>query len=156
MAKGRILNEQATGIISCPVCQGEGKTVRRIPPFSHVEIVNTGHTPGQIFSEGFVAKGVEENWIAIQGRTLRLEAEPEALIYDILFTPGYYCCHCGLRLDNDAAANLEHVRAVHGGAPSPDRNNPHGYRKLNGYECILSDAQQERFRSVPLGTKRGA
>jgi len=69
-------------------------------------------------------------------------------IFTILREPGHYCCHCGEKLpENDGQADedgltvgAKHVQENHAGVPSPDPNNPAGYRWITHYETELTEA----------------
>lgn len=125
---------------------------------SHLEVKHTGTHAEQNFSERLVNSGVAEGWITLGGGKLTIKAEPENLVYTILRGPGHYCCHCGqpitdaaLLVDREPSGariprGLVHVIEAHGQAKSPDPSNPSGYRKVNGYECVLDAAQHEKFK----------
>lgn len=118
------------------------------PPFSHVEINDTGATARQHFTPRLVARGQEEGWIVIQDGTLTIYAQPDNLVYTIRRVPGRYSCFDGAKLpDDDTGAQARAViAATHPGEISPDPNHPAGYECINYYECELNPEQHERFR----------
>ncbi len=121
------------------------------PPLDYVSIGHTGTTPEQNFSDHFVAGAIKEGWLSIGAGKIVLHVHPEDLVYRIVRTPGFYCCHCGAGAASQVDARA-HVVGAHAGKKSPDANNPAGYRRLNGYECVLEAAQHKKWKN--RGPKR--
>lgn len=86
------------------------------------------------FSPRFLERGMAEGWLMREGNKITLKADNGTLVYTIERTPGYFCCHCKMPLDD--GAGKAHVQAAHKGEKSPDPNNPAGYRKDNFYACV--------------------
>lgn len=124
------------------------------PPIERVKVVHTGVSREQNFSERLVRAGVAEGFMTLgQGKLIlhTVEGQPD-LEYKILRAPGWYCCHCGQSLENANAEfapgvsyGTQHVLTQHPEMESPDRENPSGYERLNGYETALDEAQHEKF-----------
>lgn len=127
----------------------DGEIEVLIPPLSHITIRHTGTHATQHFSTRFVARGMEEGWLTIEGEMLVLATTPESLRYAIQREPGAYCCHCDQRLPGGGALAQAHVRSQHKGQVSPDMSNPSGYAVLNHYACVL-DAEQHARWKVPV------
>lgn len=105
-----------------------------------VKVLKAG--PQQKFSPEMVQKGVREGWLEFTKDHITVKAVNGEVRYRIVREPGHYCCHCGVTLEDAnqfAAPGLskgrKHVLDEHGSAPSPDRNNPSGYEKLNAFLC---------------------
>jgi len=136
--------------------QREGECLN-LPPLDYIEVKHTGISAAQNFSERLINQGIASGFISISKGVLILHAKPEDLKYDILRTPGYYCCHCGERIVDaglpSAPGSLvtigsKHVHDAHGdGVLSPDAGNPSGYARLMHFECALAADQHKKFRS---------
>jgi len=137
------------------------------PPVDHFLVKHTGVNPEQNFSEKLIRAGQTEGFLTMSGGRLILHSKPENLQYKILRGPGYYCCHCGKELPDanlfikddqgeptDRTFGMEHVEQVHSGKKSPDSNNPAGYRRVNGYECVLEEGQHKKFNFHEFQKKR--
>lgn len=122
--------------------------VLNAPGLSHIEVYDTGTTPAQHFTSRFVERGKEEGWLTIENGILTIYAEPENLVYRVLRVPGRYSCFDGRKLPDDDTGALAraYLAEHHAGQPSPDPENPAGYRMINYYDCLLSAEQHERFR----------
>lgn len=93
------------------------------------------------FADEFILKAIAEGWMQLAGDRLTispLDAAP--VVYRRVRLPGLYCCHCDAPLEGNAVDCLAHVRAEHGDAPSPDPNNPAGYRRDN-FGAWVNEAQ---------------
>lgn len=114
---------------------------------TRVGIMHTGTHPEQNFSGKMVARGIADGWLSIVRGILVLHADPEDLTYKILRGPGRHCLHCGAVIENDPKGNSarEHMAKEHPGLASPDPQWPHGYKVVDGYECVLAAAQHEKF-----------
>jgi hypothetical protein len=55
--------------------------------------------------------------------------------------PGLYCCHDDKQLATEQEARA-YVGANFNGIPSPDSNNPAGYRRDNFYLCEQINSQE--------------
>lgn len=117
----------------------------RITPIG-IKVLRAG--PRQKFSPDLIAQGVAQGWLAIGDGKVTLKGDDGDVAYTITRSPCYYCCHCGMALE-DAGAREEaggltrgqrHVLAEHGTAPSPDPNNPAGYEHLAAYDCVKKGA----------------
>lgn len=95
----------------------------------------------QKFSSRFVEGALLEGWLSMTGMnagdTITLRVQPEELTYRIVAVPGRYCSHCDEKLPDDAAGEQArvHVALYHPDVPSPDPENPSGYRCDNFYAC---------------------
>lgn len=87
------------------------------------------------FGHRLIEQGVSEGWLSLASGQITIQSKPP-VVYRVLKVPGYYCCHDGARMTDGAAARA-YIAAKFAGKPSPDRNNPSGYAKLNHYECEL-------------------
>lgn len=83
--------------------------------------------------------GDVEGWLTRSRGTITIHGEKGDVVYRVANVPGLYCCHCDARLGDvgDKGVGLEHVAAQHAGVPSPDPENPAGYRGLSAFECVL-------------------
>lgn len=117
------------------------------PPLDGVAIAHTGVDARQLFSTRLVEGAIGEGWMSLSKGKLTLHATSDDLVYAVKRVPGHYCSHCVAKLEGEQAAK-EHVAAAHAGVPSPDKNNPAGYEKLNGYDCELDSAQHVKYRSL--------
>lgn len=102
---------------------------------SGVKMIHAGSR--QNFSSRFVEGGVAEGWLSGSTDKLVIHAESGDVVYAIERVPGYYCCHCGRKMDDGAGAKV-HIESAHPGRPSPDAVNPSGYLKSNAYECTMT------------------
>jgi hypothetical protein len=116
------------------------------PPFKGIAIGHTGIDAEQNFSERLVRGAVKEGWMTLSKGKLVLHSMTDDLSYAIKRGPGRFCSHCGCELDTDKDAQA-HVASVHAGAKSPDAQNPAGYEKVDGYECVLAADQHKKYRS---------
>jgi hypothetical protein len=99
---------------------------------SVIKILHAG--PRQRFSPSLVEQGAGAGWLSVGDGKITLNGEAEKVTYAIERTPGLYCSHCKKKLDDSPSAQ-EHVKAAHGGTPSPDKSNPAGYEQINFYDC---------------------
>lgn len=123
---------------------------------THVLVKHTGTEPAQNFSRRLVLQAVTDGWMQITGSTLTIKAEPEDLFYAIKRQPGYYCISTGERIPVDDLAWSQMLQTGRGdlsrqqalawlaskGKPATD------YEVTMAYECVLGDAQHEKFRAV--------
>jgi len=123
-------------------------------PVAALSLKHTGTNPEQNFSRRMVDAGLQEGWLSMARGTLTLHTTEDDLAYTILKTPGTYCCHCDMRLDDDpsGASNRQHVEREHPGEASPDPANPAWYRVTNAYECVLDEAQHARWMRPEYAT----
>jgi hypothetical protein len=146
----------------------DGKPVR----VSHVSVVHTGTSPEQNFSGRLVDAGLADGWLAISGTRLTIKTDGEPLNYTITRPPGYYCCHDGKAITLSQRARDERLRdpthaklaaaearaymEKHGflGKPSPDPQNPAGYRVADHYECKLDAEQHAKFNVQAMKARR--
>lgn len=114
----------------------------------YISLANTGATPEQNFSVQLVTEGLNVGFMEIADDTLIFHVYPEDLHYTIQRRPGRYCLHCGEKLSDDTGGQLArlHVAEQHAGQASPSASDPAGYIAINAFQCVLNDAQHERFR----------
>lgn len=87
----------------------------------------------QNFAPDMLAGAMREGWARIRDDEVQLKGEADVVYrYSILRRPGTYCCYCHSQLDRDEVQT--HLR-IHKG-PSPDKENPSGYRIVRCYECM--------------------
>jgi hypothetical protein len=91
----------------------------------------------QHFSPNLLEVGQLEGWLTRNGNVLTIKSDPP-LVYRIVRTPGYYCCHCNRPLDDGGVAR-SHLSAAHADEESPDPANPAGYRRDNFYAAERED-----------------
>jgi hypothetical protein len=124
--------------------RGEGGAVTEVKPGAVRGVkVLSARAGVHHFTQNFIDGGVREGWLSLGGGKLTVTpAEGDPVVYRIVRTPGHYCCHCDAPLSD--AGQLRggktlgtlHVEEKHGGAASPDPNNPAGYRRENHYTCV--------------------
>lgn len=126
------------------------------PVVSHVEIGHTGLNPQQNFSHRLIERAIEEGWIQIASSQLTMRATPEDLVYDLVRAPGYYCKSTGAKIPTSEVA-WEVFKAIGRGDRSRKEavawlqaNSLSGddYEVTHAYECVLNDAQHEKFKAV--------
>jgi len=94
------------------------------------------------FSPSLIESGTAEGWLStIKGQFI-FHGEDGDVIYKVNRGPGYYCCHCGLKLPGVPGDGIDknperpgHVASAHPGIASPDPANPAGYRGIAYYDC---------------------
>ena len=125
-----------------------------------VVIKSLGATERQNWSPDLIADAVAQGWMRLEGQerivligtVVSREGERLGTVevpYKVVEAPGYYCCHCEARLPGmpgvrDVALNLQrqaHVVEKHKDTPSPDPENPAGYRGVSHYGCIELEAR---------------
>lgn len=121
-----------------------------------VEVRHTGANPEQNFSHRLIEQGMADGWVTMVGGTLRMKADPEDLVYDLLREPGYYCKSTGEQipvsarawgsLNRGTLASIE-ARAWLRGKGLDERD----YEVTNAYECVLSSEQHAKFTSRKEG-----
>ena len=105
------------------------------PRVSHLRVLHAG--PRQNITPRIIGQGAEEGWLSMGGGTITLktvDGQPD-LVYRIVRAPGLYCCHCETRLPDQTGARA-HVAEHHPAVPSPDANNPSGYRRDDFFACV--------------------
>lgn len=132
-AKGVVVNEAGDGLEDCSDCEGEGVRVRQIPPVAGVEIQQA--SKHQKFTPHIVEEGTYQGWITMADGQIIVDGENGRLVYDIVRTPGVYCCHCGSKMGGGNRVAQAHVNNRHSGEESPDPENPAGYEQINYYDC---------------------
>jgi len=102
-----------------------------------VKVVSAGHM--QRFSPTFLTEQEKAGVISLNKdkTVLTMNTAPgdPVVSYKLVSGPGYYCCFCEKGLGNSTEAQ-GHIASFHMGKPSPDSNNPIGYRKDNFYTGI--------------------
>lgn len=100
-----------------------------------VDYVEVIHAPDiQKFTQRFLEKGVSEGFVSIDNNQIIIKSNPENVVYNIIRTPGYYCCHDDQKLSDGRLAK-KYIDDNYPGIESPDPQNPSGYRKDNFYFC---------------------
>jgi hypothetical protein len=108
------------------------------PPVRGVRVLEIGDARHH-FSPDLIAKGWAQGWLSRDKGQIVIEAENVTLTYEVRRRPGYYCCHDGAPMDDGSSARA-YLEEKFKGVPSPDRNNPSGYEKINYYEAHLVKA----------------
>jgi len=90
----------------------------------------------QNFSQKIINEFLADGVLTMGNGQLVLAASPANLTYNIIRTPGYYCCFDDKKLADEAACK-QYIAENFKGKTSPDANNPVGYRKDNFYACEL-------------------
>lgn len=101
------------------------------PVLKEVKVLHAGDK--QHFTQHFLDTGVEAGFVTISKGEIVLHTNPE-LRYKIVRKPGYYCCFDNAPMGSGAEAQ-EYVSKNFANQPSPDTNNPKGYRQDNFYAC---------------------
>lgn len=109
--------------------------VKNPPKVIGVEVLDLGHSPNQHFTPEYVMKAMREGWMSMKGDVLTIHAKGGDVIYKILRTPGYYCCHDGSPQDGEQEAR-DYVADNFAGKESPDKSNLAGYERINYYDCV--------------------
>ena len=106
---------------------------RPLPVVSGVEILRA-KGPHK-FSPRFVEGGVMEGWLVLGRGMVTVHGSNGDAVFRIVTQPGYYCSHCGAKLDggSDGVEQKKHLAEKHTGVDgkvtkSPDPDNPSGYR----------------------------
>lgn len=105
--------------------------------------VNINRTSSlQKFTPSLIAKATQQGWATLGDGafTIRAANLDSLLVYRILRTPGYYCSHCGVGLDDQETAR-DHVADRHVDDDLSDENNPSGYEDAKYYLCELEGAK---------------
>lgn len=92
----------------------------------------------QKFTPSLIAKATQQGWATLGDGAFTVHAAnlDSPLVYQIVRTPGYYCAHCNVELD-DEETSRNHVIDLHAEDDSPDKNNPSGYEHAKYYLCEL-------------------
>jgi hypothetical protein len=91
-------------------------------------------TKRQKFTQRMLDMGFTEGFMAIADKRITLKTTEGDMVFDILNGPGIYCCHDEKKLPSEQEARA-YVAANFNGIPSPDTQNPSGYRRDNFYLC---------------------
>jgi hypothetical protein len=114
------------------------------PRVRGVRVVHAGKK--QKFSMKLIGQAADQGWLTMGKGRIVIHDEDGDIVYRVVRTPGFYCCHCGARLVGDpriddgkegAAQRLAHVVEKHGDAPSPDAENPAGYMGTTSIKGVL-------------------
>lgn len=103
------------------------------PILDKVIVKQAGDT--QHFTQEFINDSVASGLMSFGNGKLTLHTEPE-LIYNVVRTPGYYCCHDNKGL-GDQKQSERYVADNFADVECKDKNNPAGYRKDNFFYCEL-------------------
>ncbi len=126
---------------------------------THVEVIHTGTSPEQNFSDRLVDAGLAEGWVSISGDTLALKTDREPLRYKLVRKPGYFCKSSSepipigveawlrFRLANDSSRSRAEALAwlASHGKDSSD------YDITTAYHCVLDAKQHAKHRAVSHG-----
>jgi len=107
-----------------------------IPVVSGVRVLRSGSR--QHFSPRLLKTATAEGWLSFDENRVVITSPDGNLIYTVLRQPGVYCCHCESKFENGTDAKL-HKESEHINTPSPDINNPDGYRHDNYYDCVKEE-----------------
>jgi len=114
----------------------------------HVKILLPFMPPQHLWMPEFLERAQKEGWLKVRnvaGETYTSPTNPRAgellvfladrpCAYRITNPPGLYSCYTGERLPDKTAA-IKHVAQQK--APSPDPQNPSGYRRMRWFESTL-------------------
>lgn len=118
-----------------------------------VEVISLGASQDQHFAPDLVEQGLRQGWILLdldpkKGKpaTLTIKATNGDYPYEVVRLPGYYCLHCAEKIDfDDKGVNARiHVASKHAGKASPDANWPHGYERINYFDCVEINPRPEK------------
>jgi hypothetical protein len=97
----------------------------------------------QHFSPGLIDGGIREGWLSMGQGRLTLHGEAGDVVYQLVRTPGAYCCHCDARIEDASVLvapgftrGRQHVAQAHPGVASPDPTSPAGYRVESYYTGV--------------------
>ena len=102
-------------------------------------------TQKQKFSERLVTRGLREGWLEMGAGRLTLKGKPP-LTFKIVSYPGYYCCHDEKYFEDGAEAQA-YTETLYASIPSPDKQNPSGYRRDAHYMCELATTKASQRRA---------
>lgn len=125
----------ASGALPDPT-KPDGVVLQALPgAVTAVRIQHAG--PVQKFTPALLDGGKAEGWLSMDGSTVTLHSEDGPVLYVIDRPPGTYCCFCNqpCRSSPDAQVHVEREHTL----PSPDPQNPHGYRRDNFYLCTKKE-----------------
>jgi hypothetical protein len=119
-----------------------------------VQVLHTGTTPQQNFSMRLIEAGVEEGWAKLDKDKLTLKSEPEALVYALKRTPGYYCVSTGKPIPVSATAWARLLATGTGKLSRAEvldwlaaqKKEPTDYALCVQYECELGAEQHAKFK----------
>ena len=95
------------------------------PVLDHVKILTM--SKNQNFTQKRINEFVESGLATMSKGMITLHTKPE-VAYKIVRAPGIFCCHDNKKLGSDKDAQ-KYMMEKFKGKPSPDKNNPAGYRK---------------------------
>lgn len=136
-----------------------GELVKVLPGALDGITVNWADSGRQIFTQAWINRGLDEGWLSMgAGKIVISPMDSEPLVYSIVRVPGHYCCHCEKPIPNGSTMvsdgdlksritlGTKHVKENHFGKPSPDPQNPSGYRQENAYTLMLDKGQDNMTR----------
>lgn len=97
----------------------------------------------QHFTSNLIDGGLTEGWLSITQGHLTLHGEGRDHVYKLVRAPGAYCCFCESKLEDagqlvdGVTRGRRHVLEAHGADPSPDPQNPMGYRVESYHTGVL-------------------
>jgi len=125
------------------------------PKIDYISLADTGTMPKQYFSTWLVTEYLTLGLMEMQDDELFFNLYPETLRYTIKRRPGRYCLHCGEKLGDDQKGELArlHIATKHKGKPSPDNNEPAGYKNVTYFNVTLDPKQHEKYKAVAGATR---
>lgn len=105
------------------------------PQVSHIEVLSASRE--WKVSDSVIEKGVREGWLTLGDGRVTLKTGAADVVYRIMRLPGHYCCFCEEKIEDDGRGTQARKHIVMHTLPSPDANNPSGWRKDNFYFCVL-------------------
>jgi hypothetical protein len=116
--------------------------VLNLPKVKGIDLLSLGQSPNWNVSPNLLNSGLRDGWLSLKDGVLTLHSQNKGDVrFNVVRNPGYYCCHCGMHLEDSASAR-EHVAEEHAGEESPDRNNPSGYELASYYACVEADPRK--------------
>lgn len=110
-----------------------------------IEVQSLGASQDQHFTPDLVATAIRQGWMTRTTDSLVLICSKNGPVeYEILRTPGYYCCHCGEVLDDGGQTAQLHVAEEHPDTESPDPSNPSGYERIHYFDCVERNPRPEK------------
>lgn len=94
----------------------------------------------QKFSPSLIERGVHQGYISTGDGKITFKTPPGTppVVYKIVELPGEFrCCHCNALVDGDPKNAKAHIDTQHPNTPSPDSNNPSGWKQELVYTCEL-------------------
>lgn len=114
----------------------------------------------QNLSPSFIDGGEQEGWLTRSRGGITIHGEKGDVEYRIAERPGLYCCHTGDRIADvgDYPTAQKYIAEKFAGVPSPDPQNPSGYRANHGFTLVLvgpevEDLTPEEAKAMAKGVR---